>query len=230
VAKLVNALKTIMVYEVFRKEVNMSRFKNLIGEKFGKLTVVENLGLNNHNKTMWKCICECGNEKITISSSLNAGLCKSCGCLQQKHISVLSLKHSLSKSRQYKCWHDMKTRCNDLKCPQYKNYGMRGIVYDIKWETFEGFWKDMAEGYSDNLTLDRINVNKNYTKDNCRWTTQKRQGNNKRNNHYITYKNITHTLMEWSEILDMNYNTLKSKIRKGITLDEIFKSAHIDNF
>lgn len=123
------------------------------------------------------------------------------------------ITHGMSKTRLYSIWRDMKNRCNGLKKKDKENYFDRGITYCKEWDTFEPF-KDWAlsHGYRDDLTIDRIDNDKGYSPDNCRWVTRAVQNNNTRQNHFITYKGETHTLKEWSEILGIKYNTLKSRL------------------
>ena len=121
--------------------------------------------------------------------------------------------HGMSNTRLYSIWRDMKNRCNGLKEKDKKNYFDRGITYCTEWETFESFrdWA-LSHGYREDLTLDRINNDKGYSPDNCRWVTRSVQNNNTRQNHFITYNGEIHTLKEWSDILGINYKTLKSRI------------------
>ena len=119
----------------------------------------------------------------------------------------------MSRTRLYRIHRDMKNRCNGLKKKDYNNYYARGITYCKEWEKFEGFrdWA-LSHGYQDNLTLDRIDVNGNYEPNNCRWATRIEQNNNTRQNHFVTYNGETHTLKQWSNILGINYSTLKSRL------------------
>lgn len=125
--------------------------------------------------------CEyCGKQ---IEGMLQRKKSKSCGCAT---FLKANIKHNMHNTRQYQIWTDMKTRCNNPNNSHYYLYGGRGISYDPKWEKFEGFWEDMKEGYEDNLTIDRIDYNGNYCKENCRWITKTEQSKN-RHNHY-TFK------------------------------------------
>ena len=112
-----------------------------------------------------------------------------------------------------KIWQNMKTRCNNAKSPSFGRYGGRGIVVCDDWRNFENFkeWAT-ANGYQENLTLDRVDVNGNYEPTNCRWITNAQQQLNKRTNHLITYNGKTQTIKEWSNELGMNYTTLSSRI------------------
>lgn len=123
------------------------------------------------------------------------------------------ITHGMSGTRLYSIWRDMKNRCNGLKKRDRKNYFDRGITYCPAWEHFEPFrdWA-LSHGYRDDLTIDRIDVNGNYTPDNCRWITRAEQNLNTRQNRFITYNGETHTLKEWSIILGINCSTLKSRL------------------
>ena len=123
--------------------------------------------------------------------------------------------HKMSYTRIYKTWQGMKSRCSYMNDRHYKDYGGRGIKVCDGWQEFEPFYRwAMANGYSDNLTIDRIDVNGNYEPSNCRWADRKSQANNRTNNKVIEYKNERHTLSEWSEILCINYSTLAARLNK----------------
>lgn len=120
--------------------------------------------------------------------------------------------HGMKKTRIYKSWERIKRRCNNPKT--YKNYGGRGIKVCDEWsKDFMAFYEwAMANGYRDDLTIDRIDVNGNYEPNNCRWVTMKEQENNRRNNHHITYNGETHTIAEWGDILNIPYKVLLQRI------------------
>lgn len=130
------------------------------------------------------------------------------------------IKHWLSYSNIYMRYYHIKERCENVKNKRYKNYWWRWI--QCEWKTFEDFYQDMWETYKEWLTIDRIDVNWNYNKQNCRWITNKEQQRNKTNNHNITYKWETKTLSEWSDILKINYNTLSSRIYRWMSVDKAF--------
>lgn len=140
--------------------------------------------------------------------------------LDGKKFSV-NTKHGMWQTRQYRIWVNMRTRCTNPKANNYHNYGGRGITYDPKWETFEGFWEDMQEGYSDELTLDRIDNDGNYCKENCKWITMKEQQNNRRNNHLLTHDGKTQTIAEWARELNVSPRTLVPRITtKGWSVEK----------
>ena len=111
----------------------------------------------------------------------------------------------------------MKSRCYNPSSTSYKNYGARGITVDAVWEHDFIAFKNWAieNGYSDELTIDRIDVDGNYEPSNCRWATYEQQANNKRNNHLITYNNETHTIAEWSRITGIKYDTIERRINRS---------------
>lgn len=140
--------------------------------------VVEQLASLQHKhgkRRLWKCLCDCGQTSKVPTTHLTTGHTKSCGCMERK-------THDMSHSKPYKVWNNMKNRCSNPNVPRYKDWGGRGITYDPRWESFSSFWEDMKEGYMEGLSIDRIDNDKSYYKENCRWATRTDQQNNKRNN------------------------------------------------
>ncbi len=121
----------------------------------------------------------------------------------------------------YGSWYAMKQRCGNPKNLAYHNYGGRGITYPEKWESYQGFKEDMGETYKKGLTIDRINNNASYSKENCRWLDRKSQCNNTRKNVLITYQGITLTSTQWAEKLGLQECTLKSRRLRGWTLERM---------
>jgi hypothetical protein len=196
---------------------NYNKKKDLTGLKFGKLTVIEEVAPhtepNGRKSRRWKCKCECGNETVVFGYALIKGHTKSCGCLHKKH----GMRHD----RIYKIWVNMNQRCNNENNSSYKDYGGRGIHVCNEWlntneDGFTNFYNwSINNGYSDKLTIDRINSDNNYEPNNCRWATIKEQSNNRRTNTYITIDGVTHTISEWSEITGVNQHVISTRRRRG---------------
>jgi hypothetical protein len=181
-----------------------------IGDVFGKLTVID-VKINPNGGVKCTCHCECGNIRMFDRSALIRGNNKSCGCL--------SKSHGLTGSRIYLAWGNMKRRCNDPTNKSYANYGGRGISYDKRWERFENFYEDMKDTYADNLTLDRIDVDANYSKENCRWADKKTQANNMTTNHLISFNGETLTIAEMARKYNLDYELFRHRLKMGWTVE-----------
>lgn len=193
--------------------------EDLTGKRFGRLTVVEYL-YGKNRQSYWRCICDCGKEKITRASSLKAGLTRSCGCFHSDRSKVVCSNnfktHQGSKTRLFKIWVGMKKRCFDVKEPAYVNYGGRGITICDDWKNDFVSFRDWAlnSGYEQNLTIDRIDNNGDYEPSNCKWSSAKEQANNRRSNILFAYKGKVQNLKTWCEELSLNYKSVWSRIRQ----------------
>lgn len=195
-----------------------------VGQRFGKLVVIECVGKDKNNSYLWKCKCDCGQYTITRSSRLVGGNTKSCGCL--KHTSHRKGKTFISQEDRTltSVLTGMKTRCSNPNSKHYKNYGARGITVCEEWQHVDKF-REWAynNGYKPGLTIDRIDPNGNYEPSNCRWVTMQEQSYNKTDNHLITYKGETKCLAEWAIILHIPYDTLRARVgRLGWSIEKAF--------
>lgn len=209
---------------------NINRTNNLIGQQFGRLTVI---GMDDRNtrKTYWICQCSCGNMKSVRSDSLQNGAIKSCGCLKKETDAINLVKnhsHKMSGSRLYGIWQGMKGRCNNPNDARYDRYGGRGIVVCEEWQnSFENFYNwAIQNGYSDELTIDRKDNDGNYEPGNCRWSSNQEQCNNRCTNVKITIGNATKTLTEWCRIFELDFKTINARYKRNgfIGIDELFNA------
>lgn len=205
----------------------MPKFIDMTGWRFGRLFVIEEAGRNKHGRVIWKCICDCGNEKIVEGQSLRTGFTRSCGCYARETEAMRATKHGMCNERLYGILHSMTGRCYNKNNAAYNYYGGRGIKVCDEWLGENGFqnfynWA-MTNGYDENLSIDRINNDGPYAPWNCRWATAGEQSRNKRNNRWIEYNGECHIMKDWSDILGINYKMMSEKFRKGYTIDEIIE-------
>lgn len=192
--------------------------EDLTGQKFGKLTVLE-FSHRKDRKYYWKCQCDCGSFTVINGWNLKSGNSKSCGCVSKEKIAKVGKSnktHGQSHTRLHNIWLDIKKRCISTTNCAYRLYGERNIKVCNEWfNNYLCFYNwAINNGYADNLTIDRIDVNGNYEPSNCRWVTKKVQANNRRNNIYIVINGTRKTLAEWAEILNIKYWTAYRRYKK----------------
>ena len=185
----------------------------LLGQKFGRLTVIGENGRSKSRSILWECKCICGKIVSVRADSLRNGATKSCGCLQRQQNPFISITHGRYKSRIYKAWTAMKQRCNNPKSTNYPNYGGRGIKICEQWSKFENFLADMGER-PEGMSIERIDNSLGYFPENCCWATRKEQNRNSRHNHLVTYQGETKCLVEWAEDLEIKYDVLRYRLAK----------------
>lgn len=197
----------------------------MIGRCFARLKVIERVddyvAPSGGKHTRYKCECSCGNTVLVLKEHLLSGRQKSCGCLRKQSG---KRTHGEIHTRLYRIWGNMCNRCSNPNNPAWERYGGRGIKVCDEWKHFENFRKwAYNSGYSDNLTIDRIDNDQGYFPINCRWADDIQQANNKSNNHLIEYKNETKTLSEWAVVLGIPYKTLHRRVvTLGWTIDKAF--------
>jgi len=197
---------------------------DIIGLRFGRL-IVESFSHKVKKKTVgnfhyYNCICDCGNYKIVERDSLKFGKTKSCGCIHSELTSTRNKESAKYKgesssihARLLRIYRQMKHRCYNELDSNYINYGGRGIIVCDEWINDYYCFKEWAlvNRYTDDLTIDRINVNGNYEPSNCKWSTYKEQANNTRTNKMIEYHGETKTLSEWCDELGIEYFRTKAR-------------------
>ena len=195
------------------------RMKDLTGCVFGNVTVVGFAGVfkrpDGDNTSAWNCRCSCGKVFVTRGACLIHGNTKSCGHLKAERAALLTHSHGMSAHPFYFMWNGMIQRCANTKHKYYQNYGGRGITVCERWLTFENFRDDMFATYKDGLSIDRVDNEIGYNKDNCKWSTRVEQANNTRSNLYLTIDGQKHTVAEWSRMSGINYQTITSRIIAG---------------
>lgn len=202
-----------------RQNITKRQFGKLTAESIHSYTYYPSGGKNEK----WLCHCECGKNVVVSRKNLLNGNTSSCGCSR----SLSKTTHGGKGTRLYNTWCSMKDRCYSQNNKSYGYYGARGIRVDQQWlKDFAAFrdWS-LANGYKDNLTLDRIDVDGPYTPNNCRWVDMRMQANNRRNSIYITLNGETHTCSEWSRITGINYDTINNRYHAGMTPEEILNDC-----
>ena len=195
-----------------------TKIANLSGNIYGKL-IVTNFAYRKRSgknyKYYWTCQCDCGGICTVESYNLKSGITKSCGCYRED----FRKKHNLTRTRLYRIWRNIRSRCNNPNTKNYKRYGGRGITVCDEWLNENDFMKfydwALSNGYQDGLTLDRIDNNGNYEPNNCRWTTMEEQSQNTSKAINITYNNETYSLSKWSRKTGISRSTLYTRYKSG---------------
>ena len=200
----------------------MGQFIDLTGQTFGRLTVLERVEAGTKRYAVWLCKCSCGNTKIVRSCHLRSGAVVSCGCYQKEIARKYNSTHKESKTRLYNEWQHMKKRCYWKNYNAYNLYGGKGITVCDEWKNSFVAFKDWAlnNGYTDELTLDRIDINKNYEPSNCRWATKYIQSNNRSINRIVEYHGEKGVYEGMCRKLNVNQTTIRSRMKKGYSFEE----------
>lgn len=212
----------------------IEKCRDLTGIRFGKLVALE-LVQTETRKTYWLCRCDCGNAIKARSDCLLRGNTTSCKCERDKRFvgNTYQRKHNMHNTRVFREWQGMKSRCLNPDEPCYPRYGGRGISICDEWLDSESGstcfinWA-LANGYSDDLTLDRIENDGNYEPSNCRWATNKEQSNNRRSNIVVEHDGKEHTLMQLCEMLDLPYKAIYVRYRSGDRGERLIRPIGVD--
>lgn len=209
----------------------MRKIIDLSGQRFGRLIVLSEHKSSSQG-TMWLCKCDCGVIKYIHAKQLKRGNTQSCGCLSREKSSERRYIHGgkANSERLYSIWKNMNSRCNAKESTNeflYRYYGSKGIAVCDDWKDYKNFkeWA-MNNGYTDELTIDRINGNLGYNPENCRWVTRKIQSNNLSNNIKCEINGQTLTISEIAEKYNLTYNTVKGRLRRGWDIIEIIETPY----
>jgi hypothetical protein len=201
-----------------RERASATRFVDLAGRVFGRLTVQARAAAKSYTEnSVWRCRCECGNERDVVSLKLVSGHTKSCGCLKAETTRARARTHGMSESREFHAWAAAKQRCTNPKNKAYPRYGGAGIRMCDAWlNSFETFLRDMGPAPTQRHTIDRFPDKKgNYEPGNTRWATPTEQANNVRTNRSVTFDGRTLTVAQWERELEMPAGRIKSRLLAG---------------
>lgn len=195
---------------------------DIAGQKFGRLTALT----REHERTTggkikWKCICECGKEVVVPASALKLGNTTSCGCKRTDTIREVCTTHGMCDSPEYQIWAAMKARCSYERHKDFHSYGGRGIKVCDRWTgSFEAFYQDMGPRPTPAHSIERREVDANYSPDNCYWATALQQARNKTNTRYVSHRGKLISLKDASELLSVDYDKLKYRLNLGYSLEQ----------
>lgn len=209
----------------------MPKVKDISNQRFGKLVAIK--PIQGGRRVRWLCRCDCGRETVVLGTMLRFGNTKSCGCRRTDVLVERNTTHGLSKTRTYKTWKRMISRCCNTGNKDYARYGGRGISVCARWrKSFVNFLADMGHA-PPKLEIDRIDNDGDYTPKNCRWATRAQQIHNSSKCRNITHNGKTMTVGEWTKLLGVHQNLLHKRLYRGWTIAETIdtpagqKSWHI---
>lgn len=198
--------------------------KDLTGQRFGRLVAVK-YEYQKNGRYLWLFKCDCGNEKIIGSNNVKNGHTLSCGCLKKELLSKTYTKHGegsrgKGETREYRIWLAMRSRCLNKKTGHYKNYGGRGITICKRWADYKLFIKDMGR-CPDGYTIERIDNNKGYSPNNCKWASCKEQARNRRTTRLLSNGAVTMCLKDWSSLLNVQERVLRKYLKDGNSINDL---------
>lgn len=208
-----------------------NRFIDETGKRYGRLLVLE-VALSRKSKApLYRCKCDCGNETMTDGTKLRNGDKRSCGCLRRETTRELGHRstHGLRYVSEYRIWSSMKNRCLNENNMNYNSYGGRGVSVCEQWlESFETFLEDMEPRPSLDHSIDRVDVNGDYTPENCRWATRAEQNNNRRTSRWIEFEGRKQTLADWAREIGVSPQCLSARLKRW-TLKEALTTPKGDD-
>jgi hypothetical protein len=199
-------------------------FQNLVRQRFGRLVVKDQATHSSYGRVRWNCQCDCGNLTVVSQNLLRMGRTKSCGCLRKEITKIrgkAAIVHGMKNTSEYQTWSNMLDRCRNPKHKFYALYGGRGIQVCEQWkDSFTVFYTDMGPRPS-GKSIDRIDNDKGYYPDNCRWATRLEQSRNKRMSGNIWEAfGLTLRLWQWADAYGISNRNIQAAVRRGFTLEQ----------
>lgn len=189
------------------------KINDLSGCRFGRLTVISRAE-NKGSRVCWLCLCDCGGTTITRGDTLRGGTAESCGCLQKEGMSARTKTHGMHRTKIYAVWQSMKHRCHTPTHKAYHRYGGRGITVCDRWmDSFENFVSDMGDRPTKGHSIERIDNNKGYSPDNCKWATSREQNNNTSSTVKISFLGKTQSIAQWAREYGLHPSTLGKRLK-----------------
>lgn len=192
---------------------------DLTGTSFGRLTALF-IDHDHREKTKvkWVCLCSCGNRVSVRSDHLRRGQVASCGCIRIEKIVAVNKTHGMTKTRSYRIWRHIHSRCFNKNVPSFRDYGGRGISVCERWKSFSNFLADMGEA-PDGMSIDRINNDLGYSPENCRWANDLTQKNNRRTNRYIEHNGVKKSAADWARETGVPAKAIISRVSREWPID-----------
>jgi hypothetical protein len=198
--------------------------RSLMGQRFGRLLVLEFSGLNKWNKALWLCLCDCGITKVLLGNSLTAGRTQSCGCFRKETAPLnVPIKHGWHGTVEYNAFLHARSRCLNPMNPSYSNYGGRGIQF--LFSSFDEWITTLGPRPSSGHSVNRIDNDGHYEPGNVEWATVAEQSDNRRTNRYLVIDGQSKTFAQWSEHFGWAYRgtTPSERLKRGWCLECSFK-------
>lgn len=198
----------------------------LTGLTFWYWTVEKFSNISEKGFTLWDCDCVCGNKGKVSGYNLKSGHSKSCGCLAIERGKEANITHGMAKTPLHKIWLGIKQRCYNANSASYKNYGGRGIKLSEEWLDFQKFYADMIWTYKTGLTIERLDVNKNYCKENCAWISKIDQSRNRTNTIWVTTEKGIMTVTEAAKLAGVSWFCMYNRHLRNCSIDKILLPAN----
>lgn len=204
----------------------MARRLELSGQRFGRLTVESFAGIGAGSKTLWNCVCDCGQKRVLAGAALRFGNTRSCGCLWLDVVSKVKHGHAAkgTLSPTYRTWASMVARCTIPGSEGYAKYGARGVRVCNRWRDFENFLADMGERPKD-TSIDRIDGSRGYDPDNCRWANIRTQTENRSSTRWVRLGAERVTIPELAELGGISYTCAYQRLQRGWSPEKVVSVA-----